>query len=63
MIKTLEGTKSSFCKDSNGIPVKYRPVDGTCNLLSAPHLGASFTPFQRIIDARYGYDKDADGRR
>merc|ERR1712172_175716 len=40
------------CSETNR--PKYRPVDGTCNLLSAPHLGASFTPFQRINDAKYG---------
>ena len=40
----------------------YRPVDGTCNLLSTPHLGQSFTPFQRLLPAEYGPDI-LDGRR
>ena len=32
---------------------KYRKTDGTCNLLSSPHLGSSMTPFQRILAADY----------
>ena len=35
---------------------KYRTIDGTCNNLKNPLLGASDTPFRRVLDATYKDD-------
>lgn len=32
---------------------KYRSINGSCNNLQTPTLGASLTPFLRLIDANY----------
>ena len=32
----------------------YRPLDGTCNLLSLPWLGSAMTPYRRLEDPDYG---------
>nr|XP_040563711.1 peroxidase mlt-7-like [Lepeophtheirus salmonis] len=36
---------------------KYRTITGECNNLQNPKWGASFTPFARVIEARYGNDE------
>ena len=35
---------------------KYRTIDNTCNNLKNPLLGASDTPFRRVLDATYKDD-------
>ena len=48
-----ESKKQYDCSCSNSTINKYRTIDGTCNNMKEPLLGASDTPFRRVLRAVY----------
>lgn len=40
-----------------GVNIRWRSLDGACNKLGDNWLGASFTPFERLLPAEFDDSK------
>ncbi|XP_040563712.1 salivary peroxidase/catechol oxidase [Lepeophtheirus salmonis] len=57
MMENFEEIEACRNEEINCDIKKYRTITGECNNIQNPKWGASFRPFARVIEARYGNDE------